>query len=150
MLHIRLLDPNEEIPYHLLLLADETVEAIHKYVFDSSVYIAQIHTTIIGVFCLYRNSETEIEIKNIAIKETFQNLGYGSILIDFIKKEAQKNFKTLIVGTADVGYKQIRFYERNGFKVFDRRKNFFIENYPYPIIENGKELKDMILLKYDL
>ena len=75
---------------------------------------------------------------------------YASKLIDFIKKETQKNFITLIVGTADVGYKQIGFYEQNGFKVFDKRKNFFIENYPYPIIENGKPLKNMIVLKYDL
>lgn len=59
-------------------------------------------------------------------------------------------YSKLIVGTADSGIDQIRFYERNGFMKFGLRKNFFIENYELPIIENGIQLKDMILLSYDL
>lgn len=150
MIQIRLLAKDEKIPYDLLLLADETIDAINKYISKSKIYIAQKESETIGIFCLHKNSETEIELKNIAIKEEYQGLGYGSYMIDFLKLEAKKNFKTLIVGTADIGYQQIKFYEKNGFKKFAIRKDFFIENYDKPIIENGIQLKDMVLLKYEL
>lgn len=150
MIEIRLLEKDEQIPYELLLLADESIDSINKYLLKSKIYIAQKGSEIIGIFCLYKNNETDIELKNIAIKEKYQRLGYGTTLIDFIKTEVKKNFKTLIVGTADVGFRQIKFYEKNGFIKFDVRKNFFLENYPEPIIENGERLKDMILLKFEL
>ena len=56
----------------------------------------------------------------------------------------------IIVGTGDCGISQINFYEKNGFRKYDIRKNFFIDNFEKPIFENGIQLKDMILLKYEL
>ena len=55
-IQIYLLDKNEKLPYDLLLLADETIDAINKYVFDSDVYVAKLNNEIIGVFCLYKIS----------------------------------------------------------------------------------------------
>lgn len=33
---------NDNYPYDLLLLADETKEEIHKYLFESEVYVAKL------------------------------------------------------------------------------------------------------------
>ena len=144
-----LLNKESEYPYELLLLADETEYAINKYIHHSDVYLVNNNENTIAVFCLYKIDIHTIEIKNIAVSEHFQNLGIGSRMISFIKDLTRNRYSTIIVGTADCGIDQIRFYERNGFQKFDRRKNFFIENYKEPIIENGIQLKDMILLKYD-
>lgn len=135
-------------PYEILLLADETIEAIDKYIFDSDVYRVTKSGKTIAAFCLLEVNESTIEIKNIAVVDNFRNKGVGSEIIDFIKRICKERYSTIIVGTADNGINQIRFYERNGFEKFDTVKNFFIENYPDPIYENGIRLKDMILLKF--
>jgi len=140
----------DAIPFDLLLLADETKDAIEKYIYDSDIYTVFTKGDLnpIGVFALYKINDSKVEIKNIAILESYRGQGMGSFLIEKIKEIAIKQrYKEIIVGTADAATKEIQFYEKNGFKKYDVKKNFFIENYSQPIIENGIMLKDMIMLK---
>lgn len=142
---------NKESLYGLLLLADETIEAIDKYLALSTVFKVSSDGLAIGVFCLFNIDSSIVEIKNIAISDVKQSLGIGSAVIAAIIKIVKSNgFSTLIVGTSDTGVDQIRFYERNGFVRYAVKKNFFVENYSAPIIENGIQLKDMIMLKLTL
>lgn len=128
------------------MLADETVEAIEKYLYDSNVYVAKHEGKIIGTFCLYHINNKTVEIKNIAVLPDLQNHGIGSYLLGKIQEIAlKKNYKTIIVGTGDCGFKQIRFYEKNGFSKYGIKENFFLNNYDKPIYENGIQLKDMIM-----
>ncbi|MDR6488369.1 ribosomal protein S18 acetylase RimI-like enzyme [Chryseobacterium vietnamense] len=146
-----LLNPDTEIPYHLLLLADETKEAIDRYIFNSDIYLLYDGTENIAVMALYKNNNTELEIKNIAVIESYRSKGIGSILIDKAKEIAKENhYKTLTVGTSDTGFQQIRFYEKNGFIKSGILKDFFIENYPDPIYENGLQMRDMVILTHHL
>ncbi len=140
-----------EIPYHLLLLADETKEAIDQYIFKSDVYLLHDGIEDIAVMALCKISETELEIKNVAVTESYRSKGIGSILMNKAKEIAKENhYKTLTVGTSDTGFQQIRFYEKNDFIKTGIRKNFFIENYPTPIYENGLQMWDMVLLTHHL
>lgn len=139
----------ENYPYDLLLLADETRDAIDKYLLSSDVYLVKLNRDKVGVFCLYHQDSETVELKNIAVSEKHQRQGIGEQMITQIKKICYPKYKRIIVGTADCGIKQIRFYERNGFQKYDVRKNFFIDNYPEPIFENGVQLKDMQLLKFE-
>jgi len=150
MLKLRLLPTYEELPYELLLLADETVEAIDQYVHQSDVYTAEMDDETIGVVCLYQVDAHTVEIKNMAIAEGYRGRGYGSLLLDSIKDITRKEYATLMVGTADAGIRQIAFYEKNGFRKFAVKKNFFIDQYEAPIYENGVQLKDMVMLKFAL
>ena len=43
------------------------------------------------------------------------------------------------------GY-QLAWYQREGFRVFAIERDFFLENYPEPIYEQGIQLKDMLRL----
>ena len=141
----------ENYPYPILLLADETQEAIDRYVFESDVYIVKDNDgKLIGVFCLQVISETMIELKNIAIVEEYQNKEIGSQVILYIKKLCKNKYPYLLVGTPDCAIHQIHFYEKNGFVRFMIKQNFYINNYPDPIFENGIQLKDMLVLKYNL
>ncbi|WP_280743630.1 MULTISPECIES: GNAT family N-acetyltransferase [unclassified Parabacteroides] len=143
----------DDYPYELLLLADETVEGIHKYLYDSEVYVAGYpgEENPIAVFCLYPAGQDTIEIKNIAIAEAYQSKGVGAYLIDrIVEIVKQKGCRELIVGTADCGVRQIRFYEKNGFAKYAVKTNFFLEIYDKPIYENGIMLKDMVMLKKHL
>lgn len=150
---LRKLSDGDRIPFHLLLLADETEVAIKKYLDDCEVYALYIapDTHPIGVLALHRPNDQQIEIKNMAIAEPFRGKGKGSYLIEKVKEIALRdNVEEIIVGTADTGEREIRFYEKNGFKRYGLKKDFFIENYPAPIIENGVMLRDMIMLKVEL
>ncbi|MDF2516457.1 MAG: family N-acetyltransferase [Sphingobacterium sp.] len=147
-IEIQQITNHKDYPYDLLLLADETVAAINKYVFDSMVFVVQEKQRPIAVFCLYPIDSNTLEIKNIAVAASHQNRGLGSKILQYIQETYCTQYPNLIVGTADCGFDQIRFYERNGFVQYGVRANFFIENYEQPIYENGQLLKDMVLLKY--
>lgn len=147
-LEIQQITNHKDYPYDLLLLADETVAAINKYVFDSMVFVVQEKQRPIAVFCLYPIDSNTLEIKNIAVETSHQNSGLGSKILQYIQETYCTQYPNLIVGTADCGFDQIRFYERNGFVQYGVRANFFIENYEQPIYENDQLLKDMVLLKY--
>lgn len=146
-------ESGEELPFDLLLLADETIDAIEKYIYDSEVYKVWVpgHPQPVAVFALYPVSISEVEIKNIAVAESMQGRGLGSYLLTKIKAiAASASYKTIIVGTPDTSSLQIRFYEKNGFLRFDVRKDFFLKNYPEPIIEDGVLLRDMAMLRIEL
>jgi ribosomal protein S18 acetylase RimI-like enzyme len=147
------LESKDDLPFHLLLLADETIEAIKKYIYDSDVYVVTMNGEVepVAVFALYKSSDTEIEIKNIAVSEALQGKGIGSYLLREAKRIAkQGNFKSIIVGTPDCSFKQIKFYEKNGFIKYDIKKDFFVTNYTDPIIEEGIMLRNMLMLKLNL
>lgn len=145
------INSGSEIPCDLLLLADETVEAIDKYIFNCDIYLLQDKLLDIAVMALYPNSSTELEIKNIAVLENYRSQGIGGLLIDKAKQIAKEGgFKTLTVGTSDTGFQQIKFYEKNGFIKKGMRKGFFIDNYPFPIYENGLQMRDMLIFTHDL
>jgi aminoglycoside 6'-N-acetyltransferase I len=134
-----------------LLLADETRQAIDKYVFDSEIYVLEQENKIIAEYVLQPISSSEIEIKNIAVRTEYQGQGIGKLLLrDATGKAEEKGFKTIIIGTGDVAPKQLYLYKKEGFEVFDVKKNFFIDNYPEPIYENEIQLKHMIMLKKEL
>jgi len=152
-LRLHKLQKGETIPFNLLLLADEEEDAIRKYIYDAALYTLYYKEQLdpIAIVALSRASESEIEIKNIGALESFRNMGIGSLLIDHVKEIAYKeNYKEIIVGTADSGINQIRFYERNGFVKYAIKKNYFIDNYSQPIFDDGVFLKDMVMLKMNL
>ncbi|WP_414709848.1 GNAT family N-acetyltransferase [Puia sp.] len=100
----------------------------------------------IGVFVLHRNGPEELEIKNMAVDEQVQGRGLGSYMLAEVHRIAEAvGYQRIVVGTATVG-RQLGFYRKNGFRDFGMRKNFFIENYPYPIFEGEERVCDMILL----
>lgn len=148
---IKRIHKDEEIPYDLLLTADETIEAIDKYIKDSEVYVVERENKIIAVYVLQIINKTEIEIKNIAVDRKHQGQGIGKFLLqDASNKAMGKGFKIIIIGTGDASSKQLHLYQKEGFKIYDRKKNFFIDNYPEPIYENGMQLTHMIMLKKEL
>ena len=133
------------------MLADENVEAINKYIFDCEIYVLEQENKIIAEYSLQHINADESEIRNIAVDIEFQGRGIGkSLLRDAVDRARGMGFRTINVGTADVSTKQLHLYQEEGFKIAGVRKNFFVDNYPRPIFENGKELKDMIVLRKEL
>src|SRR6187401_2318541 len=91
-LRLHELHPGEAIPFGLLLLADEEEDAIRKYIYNSSVYTLYYiqQQDPIAVIAISRVTESEIEIHNIGVLESFRNNGVGSLLINYVKEIARK------------------------------------------------------------
>jgi ribosomal protein S18 acetylase RimI-like enzyme len=151
MTNIRRLGKDEKIPYDLLLLADENVEAINKYIFDCEIYVLEQENKIIAEYAFQQIDESEAEIKNIALTPEVQGKGIGKTLVrDAADRAKARGFKTITIGTGDASTKQLHLYQEEGFKMAIARINFFVNNYLRPIFENEKELKDMIVLRKEL
>lgn len=142
---------NGELPYHLLLLADETQEAIDKYIHECELFTLERDQDTIGIVAIQQLSAESIEIKNIAIKPAFQKLGLGRKLIYWVKSHYhKKGIREIWVGTGDCSIYQLFFYQKCGFEMDSLKKYFFIENYTDPIFENGIQLKHMVMLKLNI
>lgn len=142
------LHENDKIPYNLLLLADESIEAINKYINQSDLYVLKRDDRIIALYALQKISSDTVEIKNIAVDESFQGQGIGQRLLgDAIHRAKGLGFKRIIIGTGNASIKQLYLYQKVGFEIFDIKHRFFLDNYPEPIFEYGIQLKHMVMLE---
>jgi len=131
----------------LLLLADEAIEAIERYIDACDVYTLNHNDAVVGVVALHHNDPNELEIKNIAVAEGYQGNGLGAYMLAVVEQIGRAaHYRRLVVGTATVG-RQLKFYRKNGFREYNMRKNFFVENYPYPVFEGEEMLLDMVMLE---
>ena len=148
---MQLVPDRSEIPYNLLLLADETIESIDKYIHECSIYLLLCDNKPVGVCAVSVISSGIIEIKNIAVVEEFRGRGFGKLMLNSVIDNAERNgYERVIIGTGDAGIRQIKLYEKCGFEIYERKKNFFIDNFPEPIYENGIQLIDMVMMKRDI
>lgn len=132
----------------LLLLADEQEDMIDKYIDIGTMYLLCDN----GVKCacvVTDEGDGILEIKNIATVPNYQGKGYGKTMIDFIVSTYRGQYSILQVGTGDSPL-TIPFYEKCGFVRSHKLKNFFVDNYKYPIYESGIQLIDMVYLRKNI
>lgn len=146
-MRIRIVTENKKTYLPLLLLADESERMIDRYLNRGTLFVIQnkVFETV-GVCVVTVENEETIEIKNLAIASNFQKQGWGRFLIDHVKNTYKGRYKVLLVGTGD-SPATLPFYEKCGFRISHRIKNFFTDNYEQPIIEDGVQLIDMIVLQ---
>lgn len=133
-----------EIPYHLLLDADPSKELVDKYLSCGILFGAFYNMKLAGVCLLIFHNNTTAEIINLAVSEKYRNQSIGKALISMAENQAKLcGFKYMKLGTAEP---LVKYYEKQGYKYHKTIKNFFVENYEFPVIDNGIILKDMIML----
>ncbi len=151
ILNIDKIDNRHEIPWDLLMLADSSRCQINKYLNSGTCYIAKLNSEIIGVIILNETNSNTIEIKNIAIKKSFQGKGIGKKLLRFTANTCrQMNFHKMIIGTGNSSIGQLTLYQKEGFEISHIDKHFFTRNYSKSIFENDIQCKHMIMLEKKL
>lgn len=132
----------------LLILADEQEDMIDRYLERGTMYVLDDYG--VKAECVVTDEGNGVlEIKNIAVDPSFQKMGYGKSLIEFVEKQYAGEYSVLQVGTGDSPL-TLPFYEKCGFERSHIVENFFTDNYNHPIFENGVQLKDMIYLRKKL
>lgn len=147
-MEIKIIKDNKKEYLDLLLLADEQENMIDQYLFRGEMF-ALYDGDLKSICVVTKEKDTEYELKNLATYKKYQKQGYGTSLLIYIFKYYKDRCKTFFVGTGD-SPTIISFYEKCGFQISHKVKDFFIVNYEKPIFENGVQLKDMIYLKKEL
>lgn len=136
---------------HLLLLADPSIEQLNKYLPNSSIYELRYKEKVIGVVVLKKLNEIQIEIKNIAVSNEFQQLGFGKKLLLFSINHANENeFKELVIRTGNSSINQLAIYQKIGFNITNIEYDYFTKKYKDLIIENQIQCRHQITLTYKL
>lgn len=145
-MEIRIVTENKKRYIDLLLLADEQEDMIDQYLERGEMFVLD-DGGIKAECVITKEADGIYELKNIAVMPDCQGNGYGKRLISFIFAH-YPDCKTMLVGTGDTP-DILRFYHDCGFQESHRIKNFFTDNYDHPMFENGKQLVDMIYLKWE-
>jgi len=146
-MEIKKINDNKENFMDLLLLGDEQENMINKYLQRGELYA--LYDKDLKTVCVITKEDEDIyEIKNIATYEQFHGKGYGTIMIKFIIENYKNKCNKLLIGTGD-NSRIISFYKNFGFEYSHTEKDFFIKNYDHEMIEDGKQLKDMVYMKIE-
>lgn len=132
----------------LLLIADESVIMIEKYLYRGEMF-ALYDDDLKTLSAVTQEQPGVYEIKNIVTVPKYQRMGYGQRMISFIADHYRNSGSELYVGTGDSPM-TLTFYEKCGFTRSHVVKNFFTDNYDHPMFENGIQLVDMVYLKMPL
>ena len=128
-------DKKQYLP--LLLIGDESEIMIDRYLDSGTLYVGLFNGKPIAVCVTLNLDPNTVEIKNLAVEEKYRRHGYGHRMLEYA--ESQHSNKKFILGTGETP-STLRFYSH-------RIPNFFTDNYPTPIIEEGVTLCDMIYLE---
>lgn len=143
---------SQPIPYDLLLLADPNQVSINEYLPQGNLYLAHsLAGDRVGVCVFTQLANNAWEIRNIAVVEAFHNQGIGKQIIAQVIALAQAaKVETLWVATGNSSIGQLAFYQKCGFEMHSIISNYFLDNYPEEIVENGIVCKHQVRLVYYL
>jgi|SRR5690554_1073317 len=135
-----------DVPTELLLLADPSEDKVRSYLSGSRCFAASSNGAVVGACVVQPLGAGAHELMNIAVQPACQKLGHGTAILQwFIEFFRRSGADRIVVGTGSFGY-QLAFYQKHGFRVTGIDRDFFIENYPEPIFEDGIRLFDMLRL----
>ncbi|MDD4081506.1 MAG: GNAT family N-acetyltransferase [Eubacteriales bacterium] len=141
---IRKVEINKKKYLALLLLADEQEDMIDKYLARGEMFV--LDDGGVKAECVVtKEGDGVYELRNIAVAPDCRHLGYGKRLIDHVFPH-YADCRTLYAGTGDVP-SSLCFYRKCGFVLSHRVKDFFTDNYGHVMMEDGKQLVDMVYLK---
>lgn len=150
-MRFRLLKAHEPLPMDLLLEADPSENLVRAYCESGWCMVGEQEGSIVGVYVLLSLSDTTAEIMNIAVAQSCRGQGYGRKLLQHAMDEAaRRGFKFVEIGTGNSSIGQLALYQKCGFRMHAIDFDFFKQNYPEPIFENGIECRDMIRLRYTI
>ena len=134
---------------HLLLLADEQLDMVERYLGRGDMWVLEDGGRVVGECLVTDEGDGVAEVKSLAVDPAFQGQGFGRALLDTVAAHYAGDFNVLQVGTGD-GPRTVPFYEHCGFSRHHVVEGFFAQNYDHPIVEGDVPLRDMVYLRREL
>ncbi|MDE5653413.1 MAG: GNAT family N-acetyltransferase [Muribaculaceae bacterium] len=145
-LAIRMVEDEKRKFMDLLIIGDESVDMIERYLEPGSLHVGSIDNKDVAVIVTVENDDGSVEIKNLAVDAAFRRRGIGRQMLEYVENLYPD--KKIILGTGETP-STLRFYRSCGYRYSHRIPNFFTDNYPNPIVEEGVTLRDMVYLSKD-
>ena len=107
---LKITDNDKEKYMDLLLIADEQVSMIEKYLYNGEMFA--LYNDDLKSLCVVTEEQAGVyEIKNIVTVPKYQMMGYGKHLISYIADYYKSSGHELYVGTGDCPA-ILHFYEK--------------------------------------
>jgi GNAT superfamily N-acetyltransferase len=134
----------------LFEMAEDSRAQLNSYIDAGRVLVAVTQRQVIGHLQLVDTDDpSQVEIKNMAVDEARQGQGVGRLLIQAAGRLlAAESVKTLLVATAAADIGNLRFYQRQGFRLRWVERDAFTPatGYPCDLRIAGIELRDRVWL----
>jgi GNAT superfamily N-acetyltransferase len=131
-------------------LAEDSRVQLDSYMHLGRVLVAVSGREIVGHLQLVDTDDpSHVELKNMAVHEALQGQGIGAELVEAaVRLLARESVLTLLVATAAADVGNLRFYQRQGFRLRSVERNAFTPSTGYPpgIRIDGIELRDRVWL----
>jgi GNAT superfamily N-acetyltransferase len=138
----------------LFVLADDSPAQIANYVGLGDVLIARDGCAIVGHLQMIETDDAAVfELKSMAVIEARQRQGIGRRLVEAaIARCRQRSGRKLIVSTAAAATGNMRFYQRQGFRMCRIVRDAFgpATGYATGTLVDGIPLRDQVFLELDL
>jgi ribosomal protein S18 acetylase RimI-like enzyme len=134
----------------LFELAEDSAAELNSYIDAGRVLVAMSGSEVIGHLQLTGTGDPrQAEIKNMAVRKACQGQGVGRRLIQAAADlVAAEYVTTLLVATAAADIGNLRFYQRQGFRMRSIERDAFTAatGYPPGLLIDGIELRDRVWL----
>jgi GNAT superfamily N-acetyltransferase len=149
-IHVELYDgPRQELR-PLFELAEDSAAELDSYLEAGRVLVAVADGEVIGHLQLTGTGDPQAaEVKNMAVREALQGHGVGRRLIQAaVDLAAAESLTTILVATAAADIGNLRFYQRQGFRMRSVERDAFTPatGYPEGLLIDGIELRDRVWL----
>jgi GNAT superfamily N-acetyltransferase len=136
----------------LFELAEDSPVQLESYLGAGRVLVARSGDEVIGHLQLVDGDRRgAVEIKNMAVRESWQGRGVGSRLVRAaIELAASEAACAVLVATASADIGNLRFYQRQGFRMRSIERDAFTPatGYPPDLLIDGIALRDRVWLDY--
>ncbi len=137
-IRIEQLPDDANIPLELLLMADPNQEMVLSYIPYCILLAARYQGEIVGILAMSPETKEKAEVRNVAVAPAFRRRGIArQLLTEACSRASRLGYTVLQVCTSNASVDQLKLYQQFGFELTDVHWNYFTEQYPEPIIENG-------------
>jgi GNAT superfamily N-acetyltransferase len=144
-------DGDRDLLRPLFREADDSEQQLDAYLDLGAVFVAEDDGEIIGHLQLITGDDAEL--KSMAVAESRRGTGVGRALVRAALEHCRQNAaKRLLVATAAADIGNLRFYQRQGFRMLRVERDAFVPSTGYPdqIVIDGIPVRDRVWLSQDL
>lgn len=144
-------DGDRDLLRPLFREADDSEQQLDAYLDLGAVFVAEDDGEVIGHLQLITGDDAEL--KSMAVAESRRGTGVGRALVRAALEHCRQNAaKRLLVATAAADIGNLRFYQRQGFRMLRIERDAFVPSTGYPdqIVIDGIPLRDRVWLSQDL
>lgn len=138
----------------LFQLAEDSPVELDSYLNNGRVLAATLGHEVVGHLQVVRGAlPGDREIKNMAVRPDLQRRGIGARLVQAaVELARQERFTRIVVATAAADIENLRFYQRQGFRLSWVERDAFTTSKGYPdgLHIDGLELRDRVWLDHAL